>query len=196
VRVSADWIVVVPVKGTPAAKSRLGASPRLALAIALDTVAAAIGAAPVVVVTPREARADFVALGAHTVDDDGGGLAAAIAAGVRAAGAGRVAVLLGDLPALQIGELVAALDEAERLPLAFVPDADGIGTVLITALEGVAHRAAFGGASRAAHLAAGYVELEVDAGSGLRRDVDTREQLAALAAASRLGARTTAALND
>ena len=33
-----DWTVVIPVKGTPDAKSRLGASAEMAMAIALDTV--------------------------------------------------------------------------------------------------------------------------------------------------------------
>jgi hypothetical protein len=72
--VSADWTVVVPVKGTSAAKSRLGASPDVAMAIALDTVEAASGAARVVVVAPPHARAGFVALGASVVDDEGDGL--------------------------------------------------------------------------------------------------------------------------
>jgi 2-phospho-L-lactate guanylyltransferase len=191
--VSTDWTVVVPVKGTPAAKSRLGASSRLALAIALDTVEAAIGAARVVVVTPPAGFGPFTHLGAAVVADAAGGLAGAIGAGLGAVRAGPVAVLLGDLPALTSAELAAALTEASRHPLAFVPDADGVGTVLLTALDGAAHRPAFGGASRAAHLAAGYVELDLSAASGLRRDVDTTAQLAALADEGRLGPRTAAA---
>jgi 2-phospho-L-lactate guanylyltransferase len=190
--VHADWTVVVPVKGTPAAKSRLGAAPALARAIALDTVEAALACARVIVVTAGDPE-PFARLGASVIADDGDGLGAAVAAGLRSAGEGAVAVLLGDLPALRPEELAAALDAASRHPRALVADADGVGSVLVTALAGVEHHAAFGGASRAAHLAAGYTELDVGADSGLRRDVDTAAQLRALAAAGRLGPRTAAA---
>jgi 2-phospho-L-lactate guanylyltransferase len=172
----------------------------LAEAIALDSVEAALGAARVIVVTTVAAAADFEALGAVVVTDPGGGLNAAVVAGISAAGAGAVgespagdtavAVLLGDLPALASAELAAALAAAGRHPLAFVADADSTGTTLITALRGTPHSPAFGPGSRAAHLAAGYVELEFPADSGLRRDVDTADQLAVLD--GRLGPRTAA----
>jgi 2-phospho-L-lactate guanylyltransferase len=184
----ADWTIVIPVKGTPSAKSRLGGSAALAHAIALDSVEAALGAGRVIVVTSASSSADFADLGAVVVRDGGGGLNAAIAQGIVAAGGSAVAVLLGDVPALQVSELAGALASAERHPLAFVPDADGDGTVLITALRAADHAPAFGPGSRAAHLAAGYVELEVPVDSGLRRDVDTAAQLAALA--PRVGPRT------
>ncbi len=185
----AEWTVVIPVKGTTSAKSRLGASTELALAIALDTVAAA-SAFSVVVVTSAGIAAQFEALDARVVLDEGHGLNAAVAQGIAVA-SGPVAVLLGDVPALQPGELAAALDLAGQHPRAFVADADSDGTVLITALDGADHRPTFGAYSRAAHLAAGYVELDIPLDSGLRRDVDTPEQLAALA--SRTGPRTRAA---
>jgi 2-phospho-L-lactate/phosphoenolpyruvate guanylyltransferase len=193
-----DWTIVVPVKGTRAAKSRLGASAELALAIALDTVAAVAVTARVIVVTAdagsssaaAAAAARFEALGARIVRDPGGGLNAAIRAGIAAAGVGPVGVLLGDVPALQTAELALTLVIAERHPLAFVPDADGDGTVLITALAAADHTPEFGAGSRAAHAAAGYLELDVPADSGLRHDVDTRKHLAALA--TRLGPRTAA----
>jgi 2-phospho-L-lactate guanylyltransferase len=184
----ADWTVVVPVKGTVSAKSRLGASPELALAIALDSVAAALAAARVVVVTLPALADAFEALGAVVVDDANAGLNAAVRQGIAASGDGPVAVLLGDVPAMRSSELTAALARAASHPLAFVPDADDDGTVLITALDPASHRPAFGAHSRAAHLAAGYVELAVPLDSGLRRDVDTPAQLAALAA--RLGPHT------
>jgi 2-phospho-L-lactate guanylyltransferase len=187
-----SWTIVIPVKGTASAKSRLGGSTELALALALDTVVAAQGAARVIVVTSPSASGAFDALQVLVAIDPGGGLNSAVAAGVEAAGDGPVAVLLGDVPALQTAELAGALAAAEQHPLAFVSDADGDGTVLITALQAADHAPAFGGGSRAAHLAAGYVELELPADSGLRRDVDTREHLAALA--SRLGPRTAALL--
>lgn len=183
-----DWTVVVPVKGTVASKSRLGASAELALAIALDTVEAALGAADVLVVTSPSIAASFEVLGARVVHDSGTGLAAAVEQGIAAAGAGRVAVLLGDVPALQSRELEDALELAAQHQRAFVADADAQGTVLITALVATDHRPAFGPSSRAAHLAAGYLELDFNPDSGLRRDVDTPAQLASLA--DRLGPRT------
>lgn len=171
------------------------------MAIALDTVAAAVSAAAdVIVVTAGAVAPQFEAIGARVVLDPGGGLSGAVDAGIAravaaaVAGSGPVAiaVLLGDVPALQPRELVAALLAAEQHPQSFVADADGTGTVLIAALDGRAHAPAFGPDSRALHVAAGYVELPVDAASGLRRDVDTPEQLDALT--GRLGARTVAAL--
>jgi 2-phospho-L-lactate guanylyltransferase len=183
------WTVVIPVKGTSSAKSRLGGSPELAAAIALDSVEAALGAAAVVVVTSQSAAADFSSLGAEVVVDAGGGLIAACRQGIAAAGSGPVAVMLGDVPALTSGELSAALDLAGRHRLAFVADAEKDGTVLITALDPAIHAPAFGTHSRASHIAAGYAELDLPTGWGLRRDVDTAEQLAAA-----LGRRTAVAL--
>jgi 2-phospho-L-lactate guanylyltransferase len=184
-----SWTVVVPVKGTAAAKSRLGADPELAMAIALDSVEATIGAARVIVVTTAAAAPEFAALGARVLIDPGGGLNAACRAGVAAAGSEYVAVMLGDVPALRSGELTSALELAEQHPRAFISDAEGVGTVLITALDADDHAPAFGANSRAAHLSAGYVELEFPLASGLRRDVDTVEQLAAIPR-EELGART------
>lgn len=187
----ARWTVVIPVKGTSAAKSRLGASPELAHAIALDSVEAALGAARVIVVTSADAAADFAALGAEVVPDPGEGLNAACRRGIESAGGGPVAVMLGDLPALRPAELATALGLAAQHPLAFVADAENEGTTLITALEAAAHVPAFGAGSRDAHHAAGYVELDIDTASGLRRDVDTPAQLAAIGPEA-LGTRTRA----
>jgi 2-phospho-L-lactate guanylyltransferase len=185
--------VVIPVKGTAAAKSRLGGTEELATAIALDSVAAAVGAARVIVVTSPAAAANFAALGAEVIEDARDGLIAAVRQGIVEAGAGPVAVMLGDVPALRALELREALALAEAHRMAFVSDAEADGTVLITALTGSLHAPAFGEHSRAAHLAAGYVELDVPAASGLRRDVDTSAHLAAIPAAS-LGMRTSEAL--
>lgn len=195
----AAFIVVVPVKGTHESKSRLGAGPSVALAIALDTVAACVAAretdpsvvGQVVVVTAASVAADFEALNATVLQDTGGGLNAAIGAACARLEPGPVAVLLGDLPALQPAELLSALRVARAHRLAFVPDADGFGTTLIIALDARDHRPAFGARSREAHLEAGYSEIEVPASSGLRLDVDTPADLMALR--PRLGPRTTAA---
>ena len=182
-----QWTIVIPVKGTPGAKSRLGAGPALAEAIALDTVEAALAVAAVIVVTPS--GREFEALGARVVADPGGGLAAAVEVGIASA-RGNVAVLLGDLPALQAADLRAALDAASTQKRSFVPDREGTGTVLIASTTD--HAAAFGEGSAQRHRDAGYVELDVDPDSALRSDVDTVEQLERLG--TRVGKRTTAQL--
>lgn len=186
------WTIVVPVKGTAAAKSRLGGGPGLARAIALDTVAAALPVGRLVVVTSAAAAADFRALGAETVHDPGRGLSAAVLHGIEAAGPGQVAVLQGDLPALTSAELEVALWLASAAELSFVADAAGTGTTLLTALDPERHRPAFGEGSRAAHRAAGYIELHIDETSGLRSDVDTWADLERLE--GRLGPRTAEAM--
>jgi len=185
------WTMIVPVKGSPNAKSRLGASLRQATAIALDTVDAALGVAAVVVVTRRACAEPFRALGARVVLDPGGGLNAAVAAGVGAAGDGPVAVLLGDLPALRADELRRALARAAQYPKTVLPDLDGRGTVLLTSLGTSRWESAFEGASATSHERRGYHRLEVPDVPGLRRDVDTRDHLAAVA--HRVGRRTRAA---
>ena len=167
------WTVVIPVKGATG-KSRLGVDDggRLALAIALDTVEAALAAVTTVIVVTAEGER-FT--GATIVPDPGEGLGAAIEAGVAAADPDSgVAVLLGDLPGMRPGELVTALRAAAGHPRSFVADADGTGTVLAAARAGERHELGFGPGSRAAHAAAGYVELVGD-WPGLRRDVDLLE---------------------
>lgn len=98
-----------------------------------------------------------------------------------AAAGAPVAVLLGDLPSLTPAELAAGLEAAARHPLAFVPDADGTGTTIATAGDGVAFAPSFGEGSAARHTAAGFTDLALAApdtiGPGLRRDVDTVEAL-------------------
>jgi 2-phospho-L-lactate guanylyltransferase len=191
------WSVVVPVKRLPAAKTRLYDRRRrpaehvaLALALAADTVAAAVGcpaAARVIVVTDDpDATAAACRLGALVVaDEPGAGLNPALAHGAaraRALAAGDgVAVLSCDLPALRRSELAAALEAAAGHPRTFVADAAGTGTTLLTALPGSRLDPRYGPGSRQAHLASGAVELTADWPS-LRRDVDTAEDLAAAAA--------------
>ena len=199
-----EWVVVIPVKGTDDAKSRFGDFPRrgeLALAIALDTVSAALATPSVIgviVVTSTAAAAGFDDLEALVVVEEApSGLGDAIDSGIAVAaelGApGRgVAVLLGDLPALAPAELDLALSAAAAHPLAMVADAAGAGTTLVTAADGRVHAAAFGPGSREAHRAAGYAELDVPVRSGLRTDVDTLEELRAVA--PRVGTRTAALL--
>jgi 2-phospho-L-lactate guanylyltransferase len=165
-----------------------------------------------VVVTPDEAVAGAAAaVGADVVPESrpGAGLLPALADGLGAA-QGPVAVLLGDLPALRSPDLSAALREAGRAlhaadrahgaadgdggppAMAFVPDAEGDGTVLLAGLDPRAMRPSFGPASAGAHARAGARRLDL-ALPRLRRDVDTRADLAT-AAALGVGPRTAAVL--
>ncbi|WUS99465.1 2-phospho-L-lactate guanylyltransferase [Streptomyces sp. NBC_00708] len=188
------WSLVVPLKPLARAKSRLAPAsgallrPRLALAFARDTVAAALSCpdvADVVVVTDDTAAgAALAALGALVVPDSpAAGLNAALAHGERVARTARpgapVAALNADLPALRPAELSRVLEFSAAFPRAFVPDAAGIGTTFLSAGPGVELRPAFGGPSRARHLASGAVEITLPGIDSVRRDVDTGEDLRA-----------------
>lgn len=196
------WTVVLPVKGGPGAKSRLGHPARsdLAGAVALDTVAAVLACSQVsrviVVTADVQVAAAHATLGARVVHDPGGGLAGALAAGAAAAPASRCALLLADLPSLRPEDVAVVLDACERLLGAgarqvTVPDADGTGTVLLAAGSASALRPRFGPGSAAAH-AADAVVLP-GAPVRLRRDVDTAEHLGD-AVRLGVGPRTTAVL--
>lgn len=190
------WHLVVPVKGGTGAKSRLHppagvAREDLALALAGDCLTAcclALPASQVVVVT-SDPRVVAVAtrLGTALVADPGRGLNAAVGAGrdhvVSTSPGAPVAALLGDLPALQPQDLVAALVAATDHRFAVVPDASGDGTVLLTAREAGALVPRFGPGSARAHEQAGHTRLDVDL-PRLRTDVDEDVDLAA---AARLG---------
>jgi len=203
---SLRWSLVIPVKVLARAKSRLTGldGPRraeLALAMAADTVAATMACTvvdSVVVVTDDDAAAALLSgLGALVVPDEpGDGLNPALAFGAARAdelfpGRGR-AGLAADLPALAPGELSRALTEAAGAPEAFVADAAGTGTTLYTARPETAFWPRFGTESRAAHLSGGAVEVQLPDLDGLRRDVDTVDDLRD-AARIGLGPRTAAA---
>ncbi|TDC70648.1 2-phospho-L-lactate guanylyltransferase [Actinomadura sp. GC306] len=199
-----QWSLVVPVKVLARAKTRMSAAAgphreALALAVAADTVAAALRCdrvRTVIVVTddPLPA-AELAALGARVVPDvPDAGLNPAL---VHGAGHGRelapdtgMGALSADLPALRPDELTRVLDAASRAPESFVPDAAGIGTTLYTARPGAAFSPAFGGESRAAHRARGVREILLPETESVRRDVDTVDDLRA-ALALGAGPRTT-----
>ena len=189
------WSLVVPIKRLEQAKSRLtlpaDARASLALAMALDTLGAVLGAGRVarLVIVTSEAQVRAALDGTPRVrwlDDPGTGLGGAIARGqdhLSAIATGPSAILLGDLPALRSAELDEALAAAQEHQRAMVPDAEGTGTTLLTAVRAQDLRPRFGPGSRAAHESAGHLVLD-RAGPGLRHDVDTA---ADLAAAIRLG---------
>ncbi|WP_329115490.1 2-phospho-L-lactate guanylyltransferase [Streptomyces sp. NBC_01353] len=200
------WSLVVPLKPLARAKSRLATAtgallrPRLALAFAQDTVAAALECGRVrdvaVVTDDPVAAVALAALGARIVPDSpAAGLNAALAHGARTVRESRpdagVAALNADLPALRPGELARVLDAAGEFPRTFLADAAEIGTTFLSAGSGVELAPAFGGASRRRHLSSGAVEIRLAGVDSVRRDVDTGEDLAA-AWALGVGPRTAA----
>ncbi|GLK18046.1 2-phospho-L-lactate guanylyltransferase [Herbiconiux flava] len=190
---TSPWTLVVPVKGTAEGKSRLmperSAEERLLLAEAftLDAVAALRAARTVgrvIVVTDAgssiAARLRETVPGVEVLDDPGEGLNAAVARGIAAADDGPTAAMLGDLPTLVAGDVDEALEAAYAHPLAFVADAEGSGTTLITAAGSTAGAGLvprFGAGSAGRHRAAGHVALALGDDSTLRHDVDTEAEL-------------------
>ncbi|GLY30124.1 2-phospho-L-lactate guanylyltransferase [Kineosporia sp. NBRC 101731] len=200
------WTMVLPFKGGPNAKSRLAAPPGLASAIALDCLDAVVAAqrvARVVVVTADSSLTQSASAAGATVRNEsrpGAGLLAAITDGLDGL-QGPCAVLLGDLPALRPPDLDQALQRAwealttkdDRPGMVFVPDADGIGTVLLAAADPSTLRPSFGPESARRHTESGARRLDLDL-PALRRDVDTQADLA-VARQIGLGRRTRAALD-
>ncbi len=201
------WTVVLPIKGGPRAKSRLGGAPALALALAADCLDAVLGCSEVtrVLVVSADPRVAELArtAGAEVVTErrPGAGLVPALRDGIRASGErrGPVALLLGDLPALRPADLRAALHAVAaalagrpQVPMAAVPDTEGSGTVLLAARDAAALDPAFGPGSAAEHVRRGALRLDLDL-PRLRRDVDTPADLVA-AAGLGCGPRTAALL--
>jgi 2-phospho-L-lactate guanylyltransferase len=185
------WTLVVPVKRLARAKTRLVELPvdvraELALAFAADTVAAALQCPlvdGVVVVTDEPAASLLLSsLGADVVaDTPDAGLNPALVHGAveakRLYPVSGVGALSADLPALRPGELEHALDLSASISASFVADGAGVGTTLLVARSLDEFRPQFGPRSRAKHRAAGVREIESDALSTLRRDVDTQVDL-------------------
>ena len=183
--------MLIPVRSLPEAKSRLtGASTdpeahaRLVRAIRADTMSAAraaTGTARLVLVLDRPG-ADGTP-GDLTFVQTAPGLNAALAEAATDASTrwpqDAIAALVGDLPALQPANLAAALTEAAGHEHAFVPDATGTGTTLLTSSPGYPLRPQFGTGSAQRHARAA---VALDAAPGLRCDVDTAEDLLVAAA--------------
>ncbi len=185
------WSVVIPVKVLARAKSRLAGlagptRPELALAMAADTVRAAVSCpavAAVVVVTDDLAAARALgALGAWVVaDEPDAGLNPALAHGAAVAAAARpdcgTAALAADLPALRPAELGRGLQAAAQWPEAFVADTQGTGTTLYAARPGAAFRPRYGPGSAARYREGGATEIVLADVPSLRLDVDTPADL-------------------
>jgi 2-phospho-L-lactate guanylyltransferase len=181
--------VVVPVKPPRVAKSRLAplgddVRRELVTAFAADTVAAVVECRRVgsvlVVTDDVELATGLTALGVSAIPDGRPGL---LNESLRQGAAellrrrpGLVPVALcADLPALRSSDLDGVLDAVPEEQCAFVADLDGRGTTLYTAPDWDRFNPQFGSTSRAAHLAAGAIELAAPATA--RRDVDTPDDL-------------------
>jgi 2-phospho-L-lactate guanylyltransferase len=165
---------------------------RLTLALARDTVAAALAARRVrrvVVISSDPEVTTILASDGASVLAEGGirGLNPALELGARAVrgdGGPRVALgaLQADLPALRPEELDEALARACSLfaggvtERAFCADAEGEGTTLLVCGPNSALQPRFGVGSAAAHAEGGAVAM-AGAWPGLRRDVDTADDL-------------------
>ena len=183
------WTVIVPVKQITLAKTRLSGiddSTRRALAIAFarDAVAAAAASSlvdHVVVVSNDEVAADIAdGLAELIPDEPNAGLNPALVYAVEHVRARRpeaaVAAMSSDLPAVRGTDLDLAFRRGPSTPW-FVPDIDVIGTTLLAAPRGQLWAPSFGGASRRAHLDAGFAEIDTSGLERLRRDVDTAADL-------------------
>lgn len=183
------WWVIVPLKDTHHAKSRLGGNPgerrQLAIMMAQDTLSAVVNAPTVAGVLVVCDTADdlewFDQPGVRVRTAERPGLNEAIRCGagqLRSEDPARnLAVLPGDLPYLRSSELDNALLRAGTVPSACVADRAGTGTTLLTARAGHPLQPSYGVASLEAHRAAGAAELGFPSWSGLRRDVDQPSDL-------------------
>lgn len=210
------WTIVVPVKALDRAKSRLSralpASARraLVLAMATDVLQATIrtpGVARVRVVTSdpdvatlaRRLGLEIVPEPVHAHDSaappDLDPLNAALAAAILGV-TGPAGVVTADLPELRPEHLAGILSAAASHPHSVVPDHRGAGTTMAfwTGEDGV-RVPRFGVDSAARHLSeGGAVPLHgVDPSGASGRDVDTPEDVAALAGL-RVGEATAAVL--
>lgn len=204
-----DWAAVIALKRSAVAKSRLAALPaplrqRIAEAMAWDTLAVlqqVVGTVMVVGDDPNlpdllrrhGIRAEIVAEPAPA------GMNAALRTGdelLRARGHTAVLACVGDLPALTADDLQRVLQAAgdHGAPQRFlVADHTGVGTTMLLA-DGMRLDPRFQGASAQAHRDSGAIPLTGVSSAGLRRDVDSVEDLAAVC---RLGVGpSTAALLD
>ncbi|WP_246221882.1 MULTISPECIES: 2-phospho-L-lactate guanylyltransferase [Gordonia] len=205
---------ILAVKSLADAKSRLTGwddHNRRALVTAMlaDTIAAirAAGCPHVWVVSPdpvvlREA-ADSGATGiAETLTGTGDGLNLAMAEGIGAARRRlpelrRVLLVQADLPAATGKQILEALVAAAPHRQALVADVRGDGTAMLVRDAHIGTPTRFGPDSAALHRRDGATELDPGRARwpGLRRDVDTAEDLVA-AAALGVGVRTARVLCD
>lgn len=197
---------IIPVKRFGAAKQRLldaldrPARAALVKAMLADVLAAASSSALVerLVVVTGEGRAERIALrhAQRTTtplevlrDPEDAGHSEAATLGIiraRALGAECVALLPGDCPLLEPGELDGALERMRPGRVAVAPDRHGTGTNALLLCPADAIGPAFGEGSRerhAARAAARGFEVAIEELASLALDLDTPDDLDAIAAA-------------
>ncbi len=184
--------LVIAVKRLAAAKTRLApvfsaaTRERVVLAMLIDTISAASAVTTldtVTVVTPDEVASDAARnLGARVLTDptpEGHrnplNNAITVAEAVVREDTPNIAVLQGDLPAMQPQELAEAIAAARAHRRSFVGDRHGTGTSALFAF-GVGLDPMFGPDSAQRHRQSGAVEL-TGAWPGLRCDIDTPDDL-------------------
>lgn len=190
-----DWVAVVPVRDFATAKSRLRADlpARTVAAIAralavgcVDALAGARGISRICVVSDVDLSRHFAKpLAEVVVQRPGGGLNGAVEDGLawaaRVAPESRRLVIHADLPGVTPREIEGLLAEAAGPGAdAFVRDRPGTGTTALVLAPGSGRRPSFGPGSAARHAALGYAEIQLPEASGLRNDLDTLEELAAV----------------
>ena len=193
-------LAVVPIKTLTAAKQRLsgalaaGARQSLAQAMFSDVMASLRRTHRVeeIVVVTSDVVATAVAHGERTTvlpDDVQDGQSAATLIAIRFAAAAdydRVVLVPGDTPLLDAVELDALLDrcEADGLGVGIVADRHGTGTNALVLTPPSAMAPSFGPGSLERHIAMAEeagVASRVEHAPSLAHDVDTPEDLAALA---------------
>lgn len=197
---STDVALIVAVKRLSQAKTRLAplfsnmadsgtaahARAELVLAMLVDTLTAAsavAGVRTVTVVTPDDDAADAArTVGAHVLTDptpmdhaDPLNTALSTAADALQSEHVNLAVLQGDLPALQPRELAQALSAARTYSRSIVSDRHGTGTSALFAF-GTPLLPRFGANSARRHALSGAVSL-TGQWPGLRCDIDTPDDL-------------------
>ena len=193
-------IAILPVKSFGAAKQRLagafGSGSRQALAQAMfsDVLASLrhIAGIDAIAVVTGDRVAEAAAQGERVLvlrDSEQAGQSAAAAIGIRYAIASnfeRVLLVPGDTPLIdprEVGDLLARSAQ-QGLDVVIVPDRHGVGTNALLLRPPDAIQPSFGPGSLARHEAAARAaggSFEVAAVPSLEHDVDTPEDLAALA---------------
>jgi 2-phospho-L-lactate guanylyltransferase len=182
--------LILPIKEARRAKTRLGLPDderRAIMAAFVEHVVRVASSSVIVGEVVVVGSLELVPPGhdvSHLEEPAAHGLNAAVQAGRTWAARRRptspIAVLPVDLPGLTARELDDALVRSAPVARAFVADHHGVGTTLVTACAPNQLRTAYGAHSAARHRVLGLVPLE--AGVGLRHDVDTRLDLRAVAA--------------
>jgi 2-phospho-L-lactate guanylyltransferase len=185
------FTVIMPIKPWDGAKSRLhpeaGVRIALARAFAQDALDAVLGCAEVgrvaVVTNGNEVSEHARSVGAVVVRESSVSGADPLGTAVELGAAwaqehhpdDAVAVIPADLPSMTSSDLGQLLTDALMHPLAFVADANGDGTTILSAQRPELLRAGYGPGSAERHRSFGAVELHAPA--GLRRDVDEFHEL-------------------